>query len=67
MTLGENIRKKRLEYDIEQQELAKRVGIKKAMLSLIERNKRKPSLNTLNRIADSLHCSIDELLGRKAS
>ena len=67
MTLGENIRKKRLEYDLQQEELAKRVGIKKAMLSLIERNKRKPSLDTLSKIADSLHCSIDELFGRKIS
>ncbi|MDE5741346.1 MAG: helix-turn-helix domain-containing protein [Oscillospiraceae bacterium] len=67
MTLGENIRRKRLEYDIEQQELAQRVGIKNAMLCLIEHNKRKPSLDTLKKLADALHCSVDELLGRKAS
>lgn len=67
MTLGENIRKKRLEYDIEQQELAKRVGINKTQLCNIERGRRRPSVDVLDKIADILHCSVDELLGRKAS
>lgn len=67
MTLGENIRKKRLEYDIEQQELAKRVGINKTQLCNIERGRRKPTVDVLDKIADILHCSVDELLGRKAS
>lgn len=67
MTLGKNIRKKRLEYDIEQQELAKRVGINKTLLCNIEKGRRRPSVDVLNKIADILHCSVDELLGRKAS
>lgn len=67
MTLGENIRKKRLELDIEQQELAQRIGITKGMLCRIERNLQTPSVSVLVCIADTLHCSIDELLGRKAS
>ena len=36
MTLGENIRNKRLEYDIEQQELAQRIGVNKATICGIE-------------------------------
>lgn len=67
MTLGENIRKKRLEYDIEQQELAQRVGITKGMLCRIESNFQPPSVAVLVCIADTLHCSVDELLGREAS
>lgn len=67
MTLGENIRRKRLEIDIEQQELAKRVGLTNAMICLIEKNKRMPSVGILNRIANVLRCSIDELLERKVS
>lgn len=67
MTLGENIRKKRLELDIEQQELARRIGITKGMMCRIERNLQPPSVSILVCIADALHCSIDELLGRKAS
>lgn len=37
MTIGENIRRKRLEYDIEQQELAKRIGVTAGLISRIER------------------------------
>ena len=67
MTLGENIRKKRLEYDIEQQELAKRIGVSKMTISHYESGMRVPSVANLVSIADALHCSVDELLGRKAS
>lgn len=67
MTLGENIRKKRLDLDIEQQELARRIGITKGMLCRIERNLQTPSVSVLVCIADTLRCSIDELLERKVS
>ncbi len=67
MTIGENIRRKRLEYDIEQQELAKRVGINSTQLCNIERGRRRPSVDVINKIADILHCSADELLGRNVS
>ena len=67
MTLGENIRSKRLEYDIEQQELAKRIGVNKATVCGIEAGVKIPSVALLISIADVLHCSIDELLGRKVS
>ena len=67
MTIGENIRKKRLEYDIEQQELAKRVGINKTQLCNIERGRRRPSVDVIDKIASTLHCSVDELLGRNVS
>lgn len=67
MTLGENIRRKRLEYDIEQQELAKRIGVTKMAISYFESGMRVPSVANLVAIADALHCSVDELLGRKAS
>lgn len=65
--IGENIKNKRLEYDIKQQELAKRVGVTKAMMCSIETGVKIPSVAVLVRIADTLHCSVDELLGRKVS
>ena len=65
--IGENIKNKRLEYDLEQQELAKRVGVTKAMMCSIETGVKIPSVAVLVRIADTLHCSVDELLGRKVS
>lgn len=67
MTLGQNIRSKRMEYDIEQQELAKRIGVTKAVICTIENGTRTPSVAVLVGIADALHCSVDELLGRKVS
>ena len=67
MTLGENIRRKRLEYDLEQQELAKRVNVTKSFICQIEKGIQVPSVKMLSKIEDVLHCSIDELLGRKAS
>lgn len=67
MTLGENIRRKRLEYDLEQQELAGRLNVNKSFICRIEKGQQIPSVKMLNKIADILHCSIDELLGRKAS
>lgn len=65
--IGKNIRNKRLEHDIEQQELAKRVGVSKATICNIETGVKIPSVAVLVRIADTLHCSVDELLGRKVS
>ncbi len=65
--IGENIKNKRLEYDIDQQDLAKRVGVTKAMMCSIETGVKIPSVAVLVRIADTLHCSVDELLGRKVS
>lgn len=65
--IGENIKNKRLEYDIDQQDLAKRVGVTKAMMCSIETGVKIPSVAVLVRIADILHCSVDELLGRKVS
>ncbi len=65
--VGANIRRKRLEYDIEQRELAQRVGINKTLLCNIEHGRRRPSVDALRKIADTLHCSVDELLGRSVS
>ncbi len=67
MTLGENIRRKRLEYDLTQLELAKRIGVSKAMIGYYEQGIKLPSIPSLIKLADTLHCSVDELLDRKAS
>lgn len=67
MTLGENIKRKRREYDIEQQELAQRIGVTSAHICRIEKGVTNASLEIISKIADALHCSIDELIGRKVS
>lgn len=65
MNLAQNIKKKREEYDIEQQELAKRCGVTKSLMCAIEKGTKIPSLCVTIALADTLHCSIDELIGRK--
>lgn len=67
MNIAESIRKKREEYDLEQQELARRAGVSKSLICAIESGLRLPSLATTIAMADTLHCSIDELIGRKVS
>lgn len=65
MNIGEGIRKKREEYDLNQQELAERIGIAKSNLCAIEKGLKIPSLMVTIMIADTFHCSVDELIGRK--
>lgn len=67
MPIGTNIKKRREAYDIEQQELARRVGISKAMMCYIEAGTKIPSLAIIIRLADTLNCTLDELVGRRVS
>ena len=65
MNIARGLRINREKRHMEQQELASRIGVSKAMLSAIENGHRKPSLDTLIAAADVLRCSTDDLLGRK--
>lgn len=47
-----------------QEELAKRLGISRAALSHYEKNRREPDYETLTKLADLFHVSIDFLVGR---
>ncbi|MBP1560398.1 MAG: helix-turn-helix transcriptional regulator [Oscillospiraceae bacterium] len=67
MNIAENLKKKREEYDLEQQELAKRAGVSTSLICAIERGLKLPSLGTVVVLADIFHCSVDELIGRKVS
>lgn len=57
-----NIRIRRVELDITQEELAHRAELSQAYLSGIERNKRSPSIDTIQRIADALGIPAHDLL-----
>lgn len=50
--------------EISQKELSELTGIAPSHLSLIQNNKRTPSLENFIKIADALHCKADVLLGR---
>ncbi len=48
-----------------QEELSVAIGISRASLSHYEKDRRKPNLETLTRLADIFHVSIDYMIGRK--
>lgn len=62
MKIGENIKALRTLHDITQEELAERVGISQKMLSYIERDDRRPSLEVALRIAEQFNCSLDTII-----
>lgn len=62
MSLGKNIKNLREERNMQQSELAEKVGVTQAMVCQIERGTKNPSLQTGLEIAKALGCTVDELL-----
>lgn len=60
--ISKNIKKYREDLNISQRELARRSNISGQMVSKIENNLTKPSLDTLNKIAAALGVSVNELI-----
>lgn len=58
-----NIKKYRLAAGMKQVELCKIVGITQGALSGWENGKYEPDLNSLKKMADLFHTSIDQLMG----
>ena len=58
------MREIRKEQHLTMKELGSKVGMSESTISLYETGKHEPDLKTLNRIADALGVSVDELLGR---
>lgn len=65
--IGKSIKRIRKSRDMDQQELAKYVGVNKSSICKIEQGAQLPSLLTTIKIANVLHCSLDDLCGRKFS
>lgn len=63
--LGENIKKIRIEKGLTQKELADKVGISGAFMSLIEKGANNPSDENLKKISDVLNVSVDDLKTRE--
>lgn len=62
MTVGERIKKRREELGLSQEELAVKMGLKdKSSVSRFESGD--PSLATVERAANALHCSLAYLMG----
>lgn len=64
MSTGERIKQLRKNIGFTQEQLATKIGISKSEMSLIEKNKRSPSLPILCLMATKLNTTTDYLLGR---
>ncbi len=60
--IGTRVRRKRLDKNLSQFELANEIGVSNPHISNIERGKTKVSLPTLIDIANALETSLDELV-----
>ena len=63
--LNENIKKLRIQYGLNQVELAKRLNVSKQCVSNWENDNVLPSVTMLMQIADFFGVSTDRLLGRE--
>ena len=66
MSVGENIRRIRMEKDFTQAYVAEQAGISQAMLCQIERGTKNPSLQIGKEIADVLGCGLECLIADRA-
>jgi DNA-binding XRE family transcriptional regulator len=55
------IKELRAKYDLTQEDLAKKVGVRRETIVFLEKGKYNPSLNLVHRIAETLETTIDEL------
>lgn len=55
------IKEFRARYDMTQEELARKVGVRRETISFLERGEYNPSLKLAHRVAKILDSSIDEL------
>ena len=62
MSIGDNIKLRRIKEGIKQQDLAEWAGITASMLSQIERGKKPLSPQTGYAIAQALQCSVHDLV-----
>lgn len=65
MTIGESIRKQRLDRGWTQTELSSRTDIAMITISFYENDRFFPSVISLIALADAFEISLDELVGRK--
>jgi transcriptional regulator with XRE-family HTH domain len=62
--LGAAARRRRLELDLHQEELAARTGLHRTYIGGVERGERNPTWRVLAAIASGLHIGMSELVER---
>lgn len=61
--MSKKLKQKRKQQGLTQAQLSARVGITQAFLAEIESGRKRPSIEVLEKLCDSLGCSADYLLG----
>ena len=61
MTFKTRIKEFRARYDMTQEDLAKKVGVRRETISFLERGRYNPSLKLAYEVSKALKTSIDEL------
>lgn len=64
MSFGNNLKKIRLDNDLTQEELAKKINTSRSNIANYENDKNMPSVDMLEKMSKALNCSIDFLLGK---
>lgn len=62
MSLGENLRRLRIDKGLTQGDLSNSSGVGLGQISKLERNKADPTLSTIYKLMNALDCSADRLL-----
>ncbi|MBS6475554.1 MAG: helix-turn-helix transcriptional regulator [Clostridiales bacterium] len=63
MSIGENIKNIRLQQNLTQAELARKLQVDQSLICQFERGTKAPSLPLSKEIAEALHCEISDLVG----
>ncbi len=61
MSFRTRIKEFRARYDMTQEDLARKVGVRRETISFLERGKYNPSLKLAHEVSRALNTSIDEL------
>ena len=62
MSLGDNLRRLRMDKGLTQGDLSNESGVGLGQISKLERNKADPTLSTIYKLMSALDCSADRLL-----
>lgn len=62
MSFHQELRSRRMAAGFTQQQLSERLGVRQSVVSLYEKGSSVPSLDVLIKMADTLNCSIDDLV-----
>lgn len=62
MSFPQELRTRRIAAGLTQQQLSEHIGVRQSVISLYEKGINVPSLDVLIKMADTLNCTIDDLV-----